>query len=87
MFTELDKLLVWRQARIAPGFDPSDIRQDDYYALIAWNQYGNRSSELGWEIDHKIPRSRGGSGSLSNLRALNWRNNLLRASIMRRPIY
>jgi len=37
--------------------------------------YGDKKSEFGWEIDHIIPKSRGGKSHIHNLRPLHWENN------------
>jgi 5-methylcytosine-specific restriction endonuclease McrA len=34
---------------------------------LAWNNYGNPNSRTGWEVDHSIPRSKGGTDHLNNL--------------------
>ncbi len=43
--------------------------------LMLWDEYRNRNSEYGWEIDHILPREKGGETSIENLQPLNWRTN------------
>ncbi|GHU25532.1 hypothetical protein FACS1894172_17890 [Spirochaetia bacterium] len=37
--------------------------------------YGQTTSEVGWDIDHKTPVSKGGSNEMANLRAVNIKTN------------
>lgn len=37
-------------------------------------EYG-QESQFGWEIDHIVPVSSGGTDELENLQALHWENN------------
>lgn len=39
---------------------------------IRWKHYGDRSKGKGWEVDHLIPKSRGGSNRDGNLAASCW---------------
>lgn len=75
---EITVELVWRKGIKVNGYDPVVIRQDVYGSLMSRNEYGNRQSTLGWEIDHVIPSSKGGSDDITNLRPLNWKNNARR---------
>ena len=43
--------------------------------LMLWDEYGNRNSEYGWEVDHILPREKGGKTVIENLQPLNWRTN------------
>jgi 5-methylcytosine-specific restriction endonuclease McrA len=84
------KLTAWNNAHIILGADPALIRRDDFGWIIHWIEYGNRDSEFGWEVDHRMPTALGGADISSNLRALNWRNNaslggLLAGALSGRP--
>jgi len=75
-FSDLTKKLVWNNAQVVPGINPSVRRKDKCGAWIDWNQYGiTTDNGTGWEIDHIKPVSKGGGDELSNLQALQWQNN------------
>ena len=64
---------VWEKGRTAPNNDKNRWRKDECGAWIGRQDYGNRDSEYGWEVDHITP---GGPDQLSNLRPLQWQNNV-----------
>lgn len=67
--------VVWDKGRPVPGRDPALWREDACGALIYRGAYGDRDSALGWEVDHIMPKSRGGSDETENLRPLHHENN------------
>lgn len=75
MFTEEQIERVWQKAKIMPNNNPDVFRQDYAGAWIKRDQYGRRDTTYGWEIDHCIPRSLGGTDEMENLLPLHWQNN------------
>lgn len=66
---------VWRKGSVVPGHDPNVFRKDCCGAWMRRDHYGRTDSQYGWEIDHIIPVSRGGTDDMSNLQPLQWENN------------
>lgn len=64
---------VWEKGKKVNNNDSNIWRKDDCNAWIQRSKHGDRDSKYGWEIDHIDPD---GSNSLSNLRPLQWKNNV-----------
>jgi hypothetical protein len=64
---------VWEKGRIVENNAPREWRKDECGAWVGRKFYANRNSQYGWEIDHISP---GGPDTLSNLRPLQWENNV-----------
>ena len=60
---------VWEKAKKIRGRDPAKHREDPEGNVIFHGSYG-KDTEMGWEIDHKVPKSKGGSDDIGNLQAL-----------------
>lgn len=75
-FSDQDIQSVWEKGLIVPNYNSALYRQDECGAWIVRGEHGNRSSVFGWEIDHITPQSNNGTDNLSNLRPLQWENNV-----------
>lgn len=71
---------VWNKGTTIEGYPPNMWRRDAYGNAIRYTDYGNRDSDYGWEMDHIVPASLGGSDDPSNLRPLHWRSNASRGN-------
>ena len=76
VWTEEQKLVAWNKTMVVGSNDPNMWRQDECRAWIRWSDYDNRDSQYGWEVDHIVSQDHGGTDADSNLRALQWENNV-----------
>lgn len=67
---------VWNKGK--PSDKPSEWRKDICGVWIRRGDYGKETT-YGWEIDHIVPVSRGGSDEIPNLQPLQWKNNRAKA--------
>ncbi len=64
---------VWQKARTMGIYET--LRVDAWGWTIVRQDFGNTRSRYGWEIDHIVPVSQGGTDDLTNLQPLQWENN------------
>ena len=74
MATEKQKEIVWENAKRIRGKNPNLWRRDPAGNQIYKPAYGT-SGEQGWEVDHKHPKSKGGTDNPRNLQALQTEEN------------
>ena len=65
---------VWEKGTPIRGRNPETWRKDPEGNVIRYGSYGTKG-DFGWEIDHKNPRSKGGTDNIRNLQPLQWDEN------------
>jgi hypothetical protein len=80
--SEMRKIDAWCGCRVIPGFDATIWRWDCNGHVIRWSDYGNRSSDYGWELDHILASALGGADHSNNIRALHWRSNATHGGLL-----
>jgi hypothetical protein len=67
---------VWEKGVIDPRTDSRHWRKDQCGAWISRSDYGCQRSSYGWEINYIRPQSEKDSEKISNLRPMQWNNDL-----------
>lgn len=70
MVYQKKKNQVWDKGAKIRGKNPNIYRKDIFGNIMYKPSYGIHSA-MGWEIDHSIPRSKGGTDHLNNLQPMN----------------
>jgi len=65
---------IWEKGSAIRGKDPDLYRKDQLGNQMYKPSYG-KNSEMGWNVDHSKPQSRGGTDHLNNLQPMNSRAN------------
>lgn len=59
--------MKWTQDKLKQVFDRTSGKCHICHRLVEYSSYGNVKRGDGWEVEHSIPRSHGGSDNLNNL--------------------
>ncbi len=82
--TEELKQAIWNKGVVDEKYPSERVRKDACGAFMLYEDFGDRNSIFGWEIDHIYPASKlklrnditaEQVDDMKNLRPLNWRNN------------
>ncbi len=65
---------VWNKGQKVRGKDSDLYRKDKFGNTMYKPSYG-KNSDMGWEIDHSKPQSKGGTDHLNNLQPMNTQAN------------
>jgi 5-methylcytosine-specific restriction endonuclease McrA len=65
---------IWEKGTKVGGKNSDLYRKDPDGKVIYKPSYGKTSS-MGWEVDHKKPRSKGGTDNIRNLVPRHWESN------------
>ena len=74
MVSKTEREKAWNKASRVRGKNPDTHRRDSKGNVVFKSSYGKQSA-MGWEIDHKKPKAKGGSDSQRNLQILQTKAN------------
>lgn len=68
--------MVYSNERLSDIFDKTDGHCRHCGKQLSFSNFGKRYARGGWEVDHSVPISKGGSDNLRNLWSTCWICNL-----------
>ena len=73
MLEDLKRAAWARTSPVEGQMNAWEFRKDALGNLVRYNDFNNRHSPFGWELDYIVAHSLGGSSDPANLRVKNWR--------------
>lgn len=73
-YSQNDLQKIWEKGSPVKGKNPELYRRDVNGDMMYKPSYG-KTSEMGWEVDHKNPKANGGTDSMRNYQPMNWKGN------------
>ena len=73
MLEDLKRAAWSRTSPVSGQVNAWDFRMDCLGNMVRYDDYGNRHSPFGWELEYIVARALGGSTDPNNLQALHWK--------------
>lgn len=73
-FSNEEIRLIWNRAETIPGIAPNIYRRDECGAWMAFNEFGNARSSLGWQIDFSLYDPNNNDEDFGGLKPLHCQN-------------
>lgn len=73
MLEDLKRACWSRTSPLSGQINAWDLRRDCLGNTVRYDDFNNRQSPYGWELEYIVPARLGGSTDPSNLQALHWK--------------
>jgi hypothetical protein len=75
MLEDLKRACWAKTSPVSGQMNAWEFRKDCLGNLVRYNDFGNRHSPFGWELDQIVSKALGGLTDPENLQALHWKAN------------
>lgn len=86
MLEDLKRACWARTSPVAGQINAWDFRKDCLGNTVRYDDFNNRQSPYGWELEYIVPARLGGSTDPGNLQALHWRARLATTARAPEPV-